>query len=78
MTTTRGVSPANWGFLLYWRSDWVLVAKWGLWGFGGFRVFGKWGLNVVEKGGVELLRFKEGLGVVGNGLWRESIVAVLV
>lgn len=52
--------------------------KWGLWGFGGFRVFGKWGLNVVENGGVELLRFKEGLGVVGNGLWRDSIVAVLV
>lgn len=55
-----------------------MVVKWGLWGFGGFRVFGKWGLNVVEKGGVELLRFMEGLGVVGNRLWRESIVAVFV
>lgn len=50
-----------------------MVVKWGLWGFGGFRLLGKWGLN-----GVELLRFMEGFGVVGNGLWRESIVAVFV
>lgn len=36
ITTTRGVSPANWGFRFHWRTDWIGFEKCGL--GGGFRV----------------------------------------
>lgn len=51
ITTTRGVSPDNWGLRLYWRSERMEVECLGLGrrGFGGVRVLGNEGEGVVEE-----------------------------
>lgn len=51
MTTTRGVSPDNWGFLLYWRTERTVNGEDGL----GFRVLGLKGFVLVRKEGVGLM-----------------------
>ncbi|KAM1471603.1 hypothetical protein ACFX14_042071 [Malus domestica] len=67
MTTTRGVSPDNWGFLLYWRMARTVKVGEGL----GFRVLG---LKVF--GGFAAVREEEGLGLRRAGRsGRESIAA---